>query len=358
MLRAHIYVNRLYLFEVKDDYRLIKLLALDKKQVIPPDETWPTEIGHLASVVANSNKSFICNSPGLNFFQQLIPTSEYQAKNFAAMLVTCGNSVKAVLIAINNQTDSFSPKQIRILDIFTTIIYQIISEKAASMVIKNLETTNLNLEKYVDSSVAEEIKTRDSNELEGVTKNLTVMFIRICNFNTIQKELSSKSVIEVLNFYFDAITKVVKKHHGTVDKTVGDMIMIVWGHPFNLDDKEELALKAALEIQQLVVKQIKPVLIKRGLKDFEIGIGLNAGEAIAGNMGAPNFMDFTVIGDTINLAQRLEAKAEKNQIWVHAPVLSAISNLPTKPTNMIKSLKVKGKKKGVHTFIFSPPGAA
>lgn len=160
---------------------------------------------------------------------------------------------------------------------------------------------------YVPAAhVAHMIAHPDSIHLEGTQKEMTVLFADIRNFTAISEGLSPNELKDVLNRYLSAITETIFAHQGTIDKYVGDMIMAFWNAP--LDDKEhaEKAVSAALAMQNTAA-QLRQEFRQEGLPEFHIGIGLNTGWMNVGDMGSIYRRAYTVLGDAVNLAARLES---------------------------------------------------
>lgn len=160
---------------------------------------------------------------------------------------------------------------------------------------------------YVTEKVVNElIKNPSMAKLGGERRQITVMFSDIRGFTTMSEKLAPEKVVEHLNEYFTAMTEVIFKWEGTLDKFMGDAIMAFWGAPLLQNDHAERALNCAVDmIKRLRVLQQK--WSREGKPSLRIGIGINTGEALVGNIGAEGKkMDYTVIGDNVNLASRLE----------------------------------------------------
>jgi adenylate cyclase len=115
-----------------------------------------------------------------------------------------------------------------------------------------------------------------------------------------------EKVVEFLNEYFEAMVEVVFKHHGTLDKFIGDALMVLFGVPTSDPFQEEHAVNAAIEMRD-VAARLRQKWHAEGKKSFTVGFGINSGPAIVGNIGSPQRMEYTAIGDTVNLASRLES---------------------------------------------------
>lgn len=162
------------------------------------------------------------------------------------------------------------------------------------------------LEKYISKEVADEImKNPESLKLGGERKRITVMFSDIRGFTSISEKLTAEQLVRLLNEYLTEMTEVILNHKGVVDKYIGDAIMAFWGAPLEQPKQAELACKACIEMMKSLAKLNKK-LEKENFPEVNIGMGLNTGECIIGNMGSYERFDYTAIGDEINLGSRLE----------------------------------------------------
>lgn len=142
------------------------------------------------------------------------------------------------------------------------------------------------------------------------TQEITVLFSDIRNFTQLSENRSAEEVLQLLNSYFEQQLQVIFKHKGTLDKFIGDCLMAFWGAPMDDKDHAVSAIDAALAMERalLTFKQTLP----KELADFDIGIGIHTGECIVGMLGANLRLDYTVIGDTVNLASRIEGITKNN----------------------------------------------
>lgn len=150
-------------------------------------------------------------------------------------------------------------------------------------------------------------------KLGGESRVVTVLFADIRGFTRFSERYAPTEVVEVLNLIFSELTKVVFEFGGTFDKYLGDAIMAFFGAPVSHDDDAFRAVRAAIAMQRVFQKIIEQD-VHVGIRDLGLGIGINTGEAIVGNVGSEKVMDYTVIGDTANVASRLQEVAVKGQI--------------------------------------------
>ena len=177
--------------------------------------------------------------------------------------------------------------------------------------------------------------------------HVAVLFLDVRGFTTISEKLTPTEVVALLNEYFDVVVDRVAAHGGTVNKFIGDAAMCIWGAPKHAVQGERSAVLCALEIQARA-KKLSAERTKRGLTTVGFGIGINAGEAVAGNLGAAKRLEYTVIGDAVNLAQRLESQARAGEVLVSQPVYEKVAmEVEAAPRDPVK---LKGKSKPVQLW--------
>jgi adenylate cyclase len=160
------------------------------------------------------------------------------------------------------------------------------------------------LGKVVSPEVASELLKGDI-ELGGEEREVTVLFSDVRGFTSLCEGQSPKQILGLLNEYFSAITAVIEANGGVVDKFIGDAVMALFGAPVAQSDATVRAIRTAFGMEQALEK-VNADFAKRGLPPIAIGIGINTGKVVAGNMGSPSRLNYTVIGDGVNLASRLE----------------------------------------------------
>ena len=174
--------------------------------------------------------------------------------------------------------------------------------------------------------------------------DIAVLFVDIRGFTTMSEHLEPEEVVEILNQYLTLTTQCVMKHHGTLDKFVGDCTMAFWNAPLPREDYVILACRAAMDM----VNAAAP-LAERLQKEYghsvSFGVGIHTGPAVVGNIGAPMRMDYTAIGDTVNTAARLEANAPAGTIYISRAVADALAGRIT-ATPLKDPPRLKGKTAG------------
>lgn len=186
------------------------------------------------------------------------------------------------------------------------------------------------------------------NELENRSRKfLTILFSDISGFTNWSSDKSPEVVHQTLNQYFEVMADIVFRYNGTVDKYMGDGLLVFFGDPVAMPDHPSLAVHAALEMQRAARILKKEWQANHGLP-LEIRIGINSGEVIVGNMGSQKHLDYTVIGANVNLAQRLESRAPPGGILISASVAANLQ--PNVLLQATGKIQIKGFEEEVEVF--------
>lgn len=203
---------------------------------------------------------------------------------------------------------------------------------------------------YVSSSVVNEmLKDPTKLKLGGDKKELSVLFSDIRSFTSLSEGLTPEDLVQLLNEYLTVMTDIVFKYEGTLDKYIGDALMAIYGAPLEQDDHPRRACASALEMMD-GLKSLNEKWVQEGKPPLDIGIGINTGMMMVGNMGSKQRFDYTVMGDAVNLGSRLEGanKSYRTHILIsestHERVRDAFVCME------LDSVRVKGKKLPVHIF--------
>ena len=201
--------------------------------------------------------------------------------------------------------------------------------------------------KYVSPVVIDNlIKNPDKLNLGGEKRNITIFFSDIRGFTSISERLEPEELVHLLNEYLSQMSSIITKDQGLVDKYMGDAIMAFWGAPLDQPNHTEIACSSSLEMMDKL-RELQKKWKKEGIPSFEIGIGLNSGDAIVGNMGSFDRFDYTAMGDNVNLASRIEGL---NKIYGTNIIIGENTHKAVKDkfeTRKLDAVKVKGKKRSI-----------
>ncbi len=186
------------------------------------------------------------------------------------------------------------------------------------------------------------------DEMKGTEiRRVTILLSDLRGFTAIAENFSTTKMVEALNRYYERMTEIILRHGGYIDKFMGDAIMVLFGAPLAMDDHIEAALACAIEMQ-LAMADINNENTREGMALLQMGIGINTGEVVAGHLGSRLHSEYTVIGDAVNLASRVEAHSLRGQI-----LLSENTYLLAKDfvdIGDVNEVSVKGKKDSVRMY--------
>src|SRR5690606_3057026 len=215
---------------------------------------------------------------------------------------------------------------------------------------KKLETESLirdHLKRFLSPNIADKIiAERGSSDfhLQSQPANLTVLFADILGFTPLSEAFSPLDVARLLNSYFSEMCEIVFANGGTLDKFIGDCMMVLFNAPVAVADHEFTAVKTALQMRKRLGKML-PEWRRQGIPDFQVGIGINCGEAVVGSIGTSSRMEYTAIGDAVSIASRVCGIAKPNQVLITESILEKVKGRFR--TVMLGSTQLKGKSRQV-----------
>lgn len=205
---------------------------------------------------------------------------------------------------------------------------------------------------YLAPSVISQIMDDpEALSLEGQEKEITIQFSDVRNFTSLSEKLSPTQVTNLLHDYLTPMTRIITKHEGTLDKFIGDAVMAFWNAPLDVKCHQEKSLIAALR-QQKKLSELNELFIEKYGFTIAVGIGIHSGPVRVGNMGSADLFDYTLIGDNVNLASRLEGltKYYGQKLVVSQAIKDACGDGDKYHFRILDSVRVKGKKKPVTIY--------
>ena len=198
-----------------------------------------------------------------------------------------------------------------------------------------------NFERYFAPQLAERIASApEAIKLGGEKRKVAVLFSDIRGFTKLSESMNPDEMASLLTEYFTEMVECVFRHGGTLDKFMGDAVMAQWGAPLGMADDADRAMSAAMDMMA-AMETLNRRWTSEGRPRLELGIGLNYGEAFAGNIGSERRLEFTVIGDTVNTASRLCSAAESGEILITEEMRRALTSPP--PLAVVPPVELKGK---------------
>jgi adenylate cyclase len=174
--------------------------------------------------------------------------------------------------------------------------------------------------RYISPDLVKQIVAQDIEiKLGGDMKRITIMFLDIRGFTPLSEKLTPPELVDTLNTMFNMITETTLSNEGTIDKFIGDAAMILFNAPLDVREHERMAVKTAYEIQQGMSK-IRDDILEKYQCEVNVGIGIHTGNVVVGNIGSYLRVDYTAIGDNVNIAARIESQTKKGQVHVSEQV--------------------------------------
>ncbi|MCG9885041.1 MAG: GAF domain-containing protein [Cyanobacteria bacterium] len=243
----------------------------------------------------------------------------------------------SVNLSLNSIADATDPTQVR----GALIVMEDISDE------KRLKST---MYRYMTQELAEQLLASGETKMGGDRKEVSVLFSDIRSYTTLTESMTAEEVVAMLNEYFESMVDAVFKHKGTLDKYIGDAIMAVFGSPLPLEDHAWMAVQTAVDMRHRLV-DFNNRRISMDKSPISIGIGLHSDEVISGNIGSSRRMEFTAIGDGVNLGSRLEGATKQYGCDI---LISESTYLKCGPEKLwareLDFIKVKGKNRPVSVY--------
>jgi adenylate cyclase len=202
--------------------------------------------------------------------------------------------------------------------------------------------------KYMTESVLQHLLS-GKIELGGSTLKVTILFSDIRSFTSISERMEAHALVGLLNEYFTEMVSAVMKNNGVVDKYIGDAIMAVFGAPVPTPEDAQNAVRAAVDMRDALARLNKR-LAERGAPEIRTGIGIHTGEVVAGNIGSEQRMEYTVIGDAVNLASRLESSTKELGVGIVMSDTTWELTRDVVESRAVREITVKGREQPVMTY--------
>lgn len=282
-------------------------------------------------------------------------TDEESSGSLVCLPVLHNKSCIGVLRLRRAKDKDFGPNLLRFLNLvadgFATgiVLHRIYHQLTHS------ETQRLMLGRFFSAQVKEKIlSTKENLRLGGERKKVTILFADLEGFTSMSEKIDHEKVVEILNSYFSLMTPIIFQYNGTLDKLMGDGMLAVFGAPLVHEDDPYQAVRTAIEMQK-ALQRFNDENRHKDWPALNLTIGINSGEVVAGYIGSETHMNYTVIGDAVNVAQRIQSIAKSNQILISGSVRDLIIDRwadldDLKNLNRLPSRKLKGKEKEIDIY--------
>jgi len=295
---------------------------------------------------------------GVQFLEKIIP----EFPDSIRMILTGFSDIEVIIQAINTGrvfryiTKPWDENELKMTIDNAISLYHLYERNKQllsdlDLRLKEREKTLELFRKYVPSSVIEKLlkEDNDSNIFDGELREVSVLFCDIRDFTEISSELNPRDVVKILNEFYTVMSHSINRHNGFVMQFIGDEIMAVFGAPLSYPDNHSNAVFCALDMIKRVTL-INDKFFSLINRKIEVGIGINAGEVITGNMGSQDKISYSLIGDTVNTAKRIESltKGHPNAILIKDSLYNKVGHLFV--TKTWEPVLVKGKKNLLQVF--------
>ena len=245
-------------------------------------------------------------------------------------------------------TNTFTDEDLQFLVAFSGLAAIGIKNSRYAEQIRREATVRSNFERYFAPNVAADIAQQDGAIRQGGERRpTTVLFSDIRGFTAIAESLGPDAIAQLLSEYFTEMVEVIFEHGGTLDKFIGDAIMALWGAPIAHVDDPDRAVRAALAMQRSIAR-LNERWVAQGRPEIGVGMGINHGDVFAGNIGSHRRLEYTVIGDAVNIASRLCAEAGPGEILVSEALLGVMREQVS--CDYLPEMALKGKAQVVQVY--------
>lgn len=247
---------------------------------------------------------------------------------------------------------TFTPEDLEVFAVIAAQAGLVIDRVMAKSEVKRQGVQLSALERFLSPAISRKITAEAADiRLGGESQRITLLFADVRGFTTMAEKMNPREAVEVLNEFFSRMTNVIFEHDGTLDKYLGDGLMALFGAPFALQNDAEAAVRAAVDMQ----KSLAELNVSSGKAPLSIGIGIHTGEAVVGFLGTERRMDYTAIGDTVNVASRLTSQAGPSQIVISSATHARLTQQI--PCSQLSAMKLKGRAEpiDVHEVLWREP---
>ena len=339
-------VDRTAILLLDDRGQLVPKISKDKKGGDAPRAV-PQSIARTAM---DEKVAILSDDAGedVRFGGQSILMQQVRSAMCAPLMGAEERLLGVLYVDSNSLTKRFAGDDLEFLIAFAGIAAVAIENSQFGERIRREAVVRSNFERFFTPHLAARIaNTPDAVKLGGDKRMVTVLFSDIRGFTSLSETMNPDEMARLLTEYFTEMVDCVFQHGGTLDKFIGDAVMAQWGAPLGEPDDPDRALQAGIAMMQALA-QLNNQWRAEGRPELQMGIGINTGEAFAGNIGSERRLEYTVIGDTVNTASRLCGAAKAGEILISQSVMKALSA----KANVEKSepLELKGKSQPVPVF--------
>ena len=264
-------------------------------------------------------------------------------------LMAAGDRVLGLLYVDSvTATNSFSDEDLQFLVAFSGLVAIGVRNSSYAEQVKRGAMVRSNFERYFAPNIAAEIAQQDTVvPLGGDRRPITILFSDIRGFTSMAESMRPDAIAQLLTEYFSEMVEIIFDHGGTLDKFVGDSVMALWGAPIAHSGDPDRALKAAMAMQD-AIRRLNERWVSAGRPEIGVGIGINYGEVFAGNIGSHRRLEYTVIGDAVNVANRLCSEAGPGEILVSEALCQVVKEYAD--YEYLPEMALRGRTRSVQVY--------
>jgi class 3 adenylate cyclase len=291
------------------------------------------------------------NMPRMDGLALLRKLAEMKQRLVKAIVVTAYNDMDNIRTAMNEGAFDFLTKPLNLSDLEITLAkaQETIRQQKRAAQVRSTFGRYLS-----DEIVATLLESPEQLRLGGEKRSVTIMMSDLRGFSTISESLEPERVVEILNIYLGKMTEIITEHKGTIDEFIGDAILALFGAPIQREDDALRAVACAVAMQRAMA-DVNADLEERGLPSLEMGIGVNTGEVVVGNIGSTTRAKYGVVGSHVNLTARIESYTVGGQILISEGTLEEVRGAVE--IGQTQEFSTKGFSEPVHIYEVEAVGA-
>jgi adenylate cyclase len=340
-------VDRVAILMTGDEEELVSRISRHREGVVAPDG-WRVPSAIARKTVQERVAILLENVPVDLAGDGTILHHRVQSALCAPLLGGQGTLLGLIYLDNLGATHSFSEEDLEFLAAFSGMAAVALENSRLIERARREAVVLSNFQRYFAPDLAEQIAGEEGSvRLGGSRRQVAVLFSDIRGFTSIAEAMSPDDVASLLTEYFTVMVEIVFEHGGTLDKFMGDAVMALWGAPLSRPDDADRATWAAIAMQR-ALRRLNQDWRRRGRPILFAGVGISAGDVFAGNIGSDRRLEYTVIGDTVNIAARLCSEAGPGEILVSESLRQSLASPPTLAA--LEPLSLKGKAQAVPVY--------
>jgi adenylate cyclase len=353
IIKKYTTIEQVILMLLDDDLQTLEVTASDGKQDLFNQMTYQQfDKGTIGKVIHEKNPIIIHNIK-----ESCTPAEQaiIRGRSLLCIPILHNKNAIGVLSLTHRLEHGFDQNQI---NFFSLVADQIATAVVLSRLYSKMiqeEGKRFLLSRFFSRTVSDKIlESEGLLRLGGERKRATIVFADLHGFTSISERLDEEKVVEILNAFFSHMTPIIFKNDGTLDKLLGDGMMAIFGAPISHNDDPVRALRTVIEMMK-ALNTFNEKNSPKGWPELKMGIGVNTGDVVAGYIGSEDHLNYTVIGDAVNVAQRVESISRQDEVLITRAVKEALDDrlceIPDlKGLTPLPAQKVKGKKEAIEIY--------